>query len=194
MVRPVHSAGLETTKTSNIYCKILTSNNCILWWNTYCWICKRLQLWNYYHWPLCGSCFVKSCHLTVAHTGYLSFGIYSILVSCGISGLITAVTFMATWLSDTDTPEFSGQRESSLYECFHVCIYNVSFCVCLCVCVQGGSDSPADGSGGERSYPFRGQFGQRSSQDRTSLHHVRWLLLGLQHQRRKRVWIGDLCV
>lgn len=38
-------------------------------------------------------CVVSS--LTVAHSGYLSFGIYCILVSCGSSGWITAVTFMA---------------------------------------------------------------------------------------------------
>ncbi len=89
----------------------------------------------YHHWPSRGSCFVKSCHLTAAHTGYLSFGIYCILVSCGSSGWITAVTFMAIWLTDTDRPELSGESKRS--KCFHVCIC-VLFCMCVCVCVRVG--------------------------------------------------------
>lgn len=75
------------------------------------------------HWPLHDSCFVKSCHPTVPRTGYLSFGIYCILVSCGSTGWITALTFMAVWFTDTDRPEPSGETESSARECFPGCVF-----------------------------------------------------------------------
>lgn len=42
----------------------------------------------------------------------------------------------------------------------------------MCAGMQGGSDSPADGGGGERPDTFRGKFRQRSPQDHTSFHHI----------------------
>lgn len=91
------------------------------------------------------------------------------------------------WLFDS--PILTGLSPAARQKAVHV---NVSLGVCLCV--QGGSDSPADGGGGERSHTVRGQLGQRPPPHRSSLHHVGRLLSGLQHQRRQRVRTGDLCL
>lgn len=91
------------------------------------------------------------------------------------------------WLFDS--PILTGLSPAARQKAVHV---NVFLGVCLCV--QGGSDSPADGGGGERSHTVRGQLGQRPPPHRSSLHHVGRLLSGLQHQRRQRVRTGDLCL
>ena len=91
------------------------------------------------------------------------------------------------WLFDS--PILTGLSPAARQKAVHVNVF-----VGACLCVQGGSDSPADGGGGERSHSVRGQLRQRPPPHRSSLHHVGRLLSGLQHQRRKRVRTGDLCL
>lgn len=69
--------------------------------NMYEWFCESLHDFvknsplSNSTFKLCVGLLCEAYHLSGAYTGYLSFGIHCIWVSCGSSGWITAVTFMA---------------------------------------------------------------------------------------------------